>query len=167
MSIKTRLVLWRKIAKLLKHYWFIVQLSELNTCLISCRCLNLVYHALNLTFMKMFERPVLCEHSWMLVFYRLVSCICSRYNALYRCFTDSLLVISGRFNFPQIYRYGIIDATKHQHQVADKYKHLEEFILQEMERLLPELLDRTEKPEFILHRLGCLCFSLSQWKYVV
>ena len=42
------------------------------------------------------------------------------------------------------------------------YEHLEEFILQEVERLLPELLDRNEKPEFILHRLGCPCFSLSQ-----
>ena len=98
----------------------------------------------------------------MLVFSRLVSCICSRYDALYRCFTDSLLVISGRFNFPQIYHYGIIDATKHQHQVVDKYEHLEEFMLQEVERLLPELLDETEKSEFILHKLGYPCFLLSQ-----
>jgi len=136
-------------------------------CLISCRCSNLVYCILNLTFMKVFERPALCEHSRMLVFYRLVSCICSRYDALYRCFTDFLLIISGHFNFLQIYCYGIINATKHQHQVVDKYKHLEEFMLQEVERLLPKLLDGTEKPEFILHRLGCPCFSLPQWKYVV
>ena len=136
-------------------------------CLISCRCSNLVYCALNLTFMKVFERPALCEHSQMLVFYRLVSYICSRYDALYRCFTDFLLIISGHFNFPQIYRYGIINVTKHQHQVVDKYKHLEEFMLQEVERLLPKLLDGTEKPEFILHKLGCPCFLLSQWKYVV
>ena len=119
MGIETRLVLWRKIAKLLKHYWFIVRPTELNTRLISCRRSNLVYRASNLTFMKVFGRPALCEHSRMLVFSRLVSCICSRYDALYRCFTDSLLVISGRFNFPQIYRYGIIDATKHQRQVVD------------------------------------------------
>ena len=91
--------------------------------LISCRRSNLVYHALNLTVMKVFGRPALCEHSQILVVVsRLVSCICSRYDALYRCFTDSLLVISGRFNFPQIYRYGIIDATKHQRQVVDKWK---------------------------------------------
>ena len=122
MGIKTRLVLWRKIAKLLKHYWFIVRPSELNTCLISYRRLNLVYHASNLTFMKVFGRLVLWEHSRMLVFSRLVSCICSRYDALYRCFTDSLLVISGCFNFPQIYCYGIIDAAKYQWQVVDKRK---------------------------------------------
>ena len=42
------------------------------------------------------------------------------------------------------------------------YKHLEEFISHEVERLLPELLDGKEKPEFILHRLGCPCFLLSQ-----
>ncbi len=42
------------------------------------------------------------------------------------------------------------------------YKHLEEFISQEVERLLPELLDGNEKLEFILYRLGCPCFLLSQ-----
>ena len=41
------------------------------------------------------------------------------------------------------------------------YKHLEEFILQEVERLLHKLLDGTEKLEFILYRLGCPCFLLS------
>ena len=42
------------------------------------------------------------------------------------------------------------------------YKYLKEFILQEVERLLSELLDRNKKPEFILHRLECSCFLLSQ-----
>ena len=123
MGIKTKLVLWRKIAKLLKHYWFIVQPSELNTHLISCRHLNLIYRTSNLTFIKVFGRPVLCEHSQMLVVVsRLVSCICSWYDALYKCFTDSLLIIDGHFNFPQEYRYGIIDAAKYQWQVVDKQK---------------------------------------------
>jgi len=58
----------------------------------------------------------------LVVVSRLVSCICSQYDAFYRCFTDSLLVIGGHFNFPQKYCYGIIDATKHQHQVVDKRK---------------------------------------------
>ena len=116
----------------LLSFWNITDLlfnPQLNTCLISCRCSNLVYHSSNLTFMKVFGKPALCEHSQILIFFRLVSCICSWYDTLYRCFTDSLLIISGRFNFSQIYHYGIIDATKHQCQVVDKYEHLEEFIL--------------------------------------
>ena len=116
----------------LLSFWNITDLlfnPQLNTCLISCRCSNLVYRASNLTFMKVFGKPALYEHSQILIFSRLVSCICSWYNTLYRYFTDSLPIISGYFNFPQIYCYGIIDATKHQHQVVDKYEHLEEFIL--------------------------------------
>jgi len=42
------------------------------------------------------------------------------------------------------------------------YEHLEEFISQDVERLLPELLNGNEKLEFILHRLGYPCFLLSQ-----
>jgi len=58
----------------------------------------------------------------LVVVSRLVSCIYSQYDALYRCFTDSLLVIGDCFNFPQEYCYGIIDATKYQYQVVDKQK---------------------------------------------
>ena len=58
----------------------------------------------------------------LVVVSRLVSCIYSQYDALYRYFTDSLLVIGGCLNFPQEYCYGIIDATKHHHQVVDKQK---------------------------------------------
>ena len=42
------------------------------------------------------------------------------------------------------------------------YKYLKKFILQDVERLLSELLDRNKKPEFILHKLGCSYFLLSQ-----
>ena len=152
-------------------------------------------------------------------FNQFVSCISSESDAsflvsLYKCFTDSLLVISGRFNLPQEYRYGVIDATKHQLQVlADKrkrrsirparagevdgldtedvglYEKLEEFMLQEKERLLSEFRMgmrnkywglRFQVPGIwgrmigmmmilmfddwfmILHRLRCPCFLLSQ-----
>ena len=89
--------------------------------LISCRHSNLIYCASNLTFMKVFGRPALCEHSQILVVVsKLVSRICSQYDALYRCFTDSLLVIDGHFNFQQEYCYSIIDVIKHQCQVMDK-----------------------------------------------
>jgi len=60
------------------------------------------------------------------MFNQLVSCIHSESDVsflvpLYKCFTDSLLVIGGHFNLPQEYRYSIIDATKLQ-VPADKRK---------------------------------------------
>ena len=58
----------------------------------------------------------------LVVVSRLVSCIYSQYDALYRYFTDFLLVIGGCFNFPKEYCYDIIDATKYQHQVVNKLK---------------------------------------------
>ena len=60
--------------------------------------------------------------------HQLVFCIRSESDAsflvsFYKCFTDSLLVIGGRFNLPPEYCYCIVDATKHQLQVlVDKRK---------------------------------------------
>ena len=126
-------------------------------------------------------------------FNQLVSCIRSESDAsflvsLYKCFTDSLLVIGGRFNLPQEYRYSIIDATKHQLQVlADKrkgrsirlaragevdgldkedvslYEQLEEFMLQEMERLLSELLDGNEKQVLRIAISSVRDLGLNDW----
>ena len=126
-------------------------------------------------------------------FNQLVSCIRSEsdasfLNSLYKCFTDSLLVIGGRLNLPQEYRHTIIDITKHHLQaLADKrkgrsirltrigevdgldkedvslYEQLEEFMLQEMERLSSELLDGNEKQMMRIAISSVRDLGLNDW----
>ena len=126
-------------------------------------------------------------------FNQLVSCIRSESDASFlvsfdKYFTDSLLVIGGRFNLPQEYHYSIIDATKHQLQVlADKwkgwsirlarageidgldkedvslYKQLEEYMLQKMERLLSELLYGNEKQVLRIAISSVRDLGLNDW----
>jgi len=126
-------------------------------------------------------------------FNQLVSCIRSESDAsflvsLYKCFTDSLLVIGGRLNLPQEYRHNIIYITQHQLQVlADKrkgrsiqltrvggidgldkedvslYEQLEEFMLQEMERLSSELLDGNEKQVMRIAISSVRDLGLNDW----
>ena len=127
------------------------------------------------------------------IFNQLVSCISSESDTsflvpFYKCFTDSLLIIGGYFNLPQEYYYSIIDATKNQLQVpADKqkgwsiqlaragevdgwdkedislYKQLEEFMLQEMKRLLSELLDGNEKQVLRIAISSVRDLGLNDW----
>ena len=126
-------------------------------------------------------------------FNQLVCCIRSESDAsflvsLYKCFTDSLLVIGGHLNLPQEYRHSIIDITKHHLQaLADKrkgrsirltrigevdgldkedvslYEQLEEYMLQEMERLSSELLDGNEKQVMRIAISSVRDLGLNDW----
>jgi len=126
-------------------------------------------------------------------FNQLVCCIRSESDAsflvsLYKCFTDSLLVIGGRLNLPQECRHSIIDITKHHLQaLADKrkgrsirltrigevdgldkedvslYEQLEEYMLQEMERLSSELLDGNEKQVMRIAISSVRDLGLNDW----